>query len=140
MLTQGSVVGPGTGTPQCSTMLAGEPHAAVDWASVFRRSAPATMSGRATMMTAQSAFAASGAGSSDTVGVQPTSPALTSPRTATLEAKRSVPRLLFAPDVAVRGGRGTLPRYRPAPARTVRVAAAARPPVPQQAFLPPTGR
>src|SRR4051795_13480309 len=124
MLTHGSVVGPGTGTPQCRTTLAGEPHAAVDWASVSRRWAPATVSGRATMMAAQSAFLASGAGSRETVGAHPVSPPAANPRRATAAAKRS-PRRRGAPEGAG-DGRGTLRGYRSPPRGTVH----ARPPGP----------
>src|SRR3954465_6028602 len=116
MLTHGSVVGPGTGTPQCSTTLAGEPHTAVDWASVSLHCAPATVLGRATMMAEQPTFAASGAGSSDTVGGHPGRPAAAPPRSAAVHANRHR-RGRSAPEAAVRGRRGTRRGYRPVSGR-----------------------
>src|ERR1700704_2517404 len=69
-VTQRSVVGLGTLTPQRSIRTEGSPHAAVAWLLVFLRAAPPMVSGSATIMGAQAAFAPSAAGLTSTTGEQ----------------------------------------------------------------------
>ena len=69
-VTQRSVVGPGTLTPQRRISTDGSPHAAVAWLLVFRSAASPIVSGSATIMGAQAAFAASAAGWTSTTGEQ----------------------------------------------------------------------
>ena len=67
-LTQRSVVGPGTLTPQRRITADGSPQAAVAWALVLRSLASPIASGRASIIGAQAAFAASLAGVTSTTG------------------------------------------------------------------------
>ena len=73
-LTQRSVVGPGTLTPQRRITRDGSPQAAVAWLLVLRSLASPIASGRATIMGAQAAFAASLAGVTSTTGEQASGP------------------------------------------------------------------
>src|SRR6476660_3257664 len=85
-VTQRSVVGPGALTPQRRTTRDGSPHAAVAWLLVFRSFASPRLSGSASIMGAQAAFAASLAGATSTTGEQALS---TSPAAAAAARRRS---------------------------------------------------
>src|SRR4051794_4411083 len=69
-LTQRSVVGPGTLTPQRRMIWEGSPQAAVAWLLVLRSAASPILSGSATIMGAQAGWAASLAAVTSTVGAQ----------------------------------------------------------------------
>jgi hypothetical protein len=67
-VTQRSVVGPGTFTPQRRITREGSPHTAVAWLFVLRSAESPIASGKATIMGAHAGFAASRAAGTSTAG------------------------------------------------------------------------
>src|SRR5690606_29302690 len=93
--TQGSVVGPGTSTPQRRTTFEGSPQAEVACEVVERRSASSMASGRTTIISAQSGLAASGAASTEATEAHPASPITESSPIPAIAEPRPTIRLSF---------------------------------------------
>ena len=86
--TQGSVVGPGTSTPQRRTTCEGSPQALVACEEVGRRSASPMTSGSTTIISAHFGLAASGAASTDATDAQEAMDVAKNPLIRTTVVKR----------------------------------------------------
>ncbi len=93
--THGSVVGPGTSTPQRNTTCEGSPQALVAWEDVGRRSASPITSGSTTIISAQAGFAASGAASTDATEAHDAMVEARKPPSRTTDVIRTIFRLRF---------------------------------------------